>query len=273
MIAAALAVAPNGGRRTKADHPGVPMNAAELARDAAGAAEAGACMIHFHARDARGRHTLDADANVEAIRAIRAAAGERLIVQMTTEAVGFYRPAEQMAAVRAVRPEACSLALRELLPAAEDEPVFADFLGWLGSERIAPQFILYSADDAARLADLRRRGVIPGAGLAVLYVLGRYVADQRSRPADLLPLLGTEIPDLVDWMVCAFGPDEAACALASVALGGGARLGFENNLQLADGRTAANNAALIEQAAKALGGIGRSAMKVQDYREKLGRLF
>ena len=38
----AIAVAPNGGRRTKADHAAIPMSPAELARTAAECLEAGA---------------------------------------------------------------------------------------------------------------------------------------------------------------------------------------------------------------------------------------
>ena len=58
----AIAVAPNGGRKTKADHPALPLTPAELAATAAECLEAGAAMIHVHVRDANGRHLLDADA-------------------------------------------------------------------------------------------------------------------------------------------------------------------------------------------------------------------
>ena len=47
----AIAVAPNGARRTKADHPRLPMTPAEIAREAAAAREAGAAMLHLHIRD------------------------------------------------------------------------------------------------------------------------------------------------------------------------------------------------------------------------------
>lgn len=270
--AAAVAVAPNGGRRGKADHPALPVTAAELARCAAECAERGAAMIHLHVRDREGRHTLDAEAYRESIAAVRRAVGERLVVQMTTEAVGRYKPAEQIAAVRAVKAEAASLAVRELCPDASAEKDFAALLAWMHREKTAPQFILYSKDDAARLADLRRRGIVPGKGAAVLFVLGRYAAGQVSHPRDLLEFMPPN-PGFQDWMVCAFGPDEGACAVAAGALGGGARVGFENNFFLADGSRAASNADLVGQAVKGLAAIGRRAMTADTLRAKWGVLL
>jgi uncharacterized protein (DUF849 family) len=104
-------VAPNGARRTKADHVKVPITPAEIARDAASCAEAGASVLHVHVRAADGRHSLNPDLYRAAIEAVRAALGERLVIQITTEAVGRYTPAEQMRVVRELRPEAVSLAL------------------------------------------------------------------------------------------------------------------------------------------------------------------
>lgn len=58
-----IAVAPNGGGRTKQDHP-------ELARAACECLEAGASMIHVHIRNLDGTHLLDANAYRSAIAAI-----------------------------------------------------------------------------------------------------------------------------------------------------------------------------------------------------------
>jgi len=47
------------GRRTKSEHPKVPVTAGELARDAKRCFEAGAGAVHFHPRNAEGKETLD----------------------------------------------------------------------------------------------------------------------------------------------------------------------------------------------------------------------
>ncbi len=260
-----LANAPNGASRTKTDHPALPMTAEEIARTAAAIAEAGAAMIHVHVRDAQGRHLLDAEAYRDVTAAIRAAVGDRLIVQVTTEAGGRYQPPEQMRVIRELRPEAVSLAIRELIADEAAEPAAADFLAWARRERVMTQIILYDADEVRRYHGLKARGVIPSGNDFPLFVLGRYSAGQTSAPADLDPFLAaaTELglgdPSFADpWSMCAFGRHENACAAYAAAKGGHVRVGFENNLWLPDGTVAPDNAALVRLAAGAVTGAGRA---------------
>ena len=255
-----VGVAPNGARRTKADHPALPMTAAELAATAPAVRDAGAAMIHLHVRDESGGHTLDADTFRRAIDAVREAVGDDLVVQATSEAVGIYGPAEQMAMVRAVRPESVSLAARELAPTPADEAAFADFLSWLVEEGILPQYIIYTPAEHRRFEALCEAGVIPRRGRNILLALGHYTADRPSAASDLLGYTDGWDPDAADvttWFTCAFGARESACAIATAALGGHPRVGFENNLLLADGAVAPDNAALVRQVASAAALIGR----------------
>lgn len=264
--------APNGGRRGKADHPVLPMTAAELAETAAECLTAGAAMLHLHVRDRDGRHLLDADAYRLTLDAISARTGDRLVLQITTEALGLYTPAEQMAVTKAVRPEAASLALRELAPDTASEPEFAAFLLWLRQENITPQIILYSPEEALRLARMRERGMIPWQDVPVLYVLGRYSPGQLSRPGDLIAFLMSDAPRFGHWTTCAFGRHEAAAVTTGALLGGHVRVGFENNLQLPDGATAASNAALVGAVADILRHCGVSLLSAQELRESWAAL-
>jgi 3-keto-5-aminohexanoate cleavage enzyme len=264
----AVAVAPNGARRTKTDHPGLPITAAELARTAAECLEAGASMIHLHVRRPDGSHLLDPDAYRAATAAIRAEVGDRLVVQITSEAAGLYSPDQQMAVVRSVRPEAVSLALRELSQGDAAERSFIEFLDWIHRENILSQLILYTPDEASRLSKLLQSGNLPFDDLPVLYVLGRYSAGQRSRPADLLPFLAEGAPRFGSWMACAFGPDEIACVTAAALLGGDARVGFENNILLPDGSLAPSNAAAVAGAAEALRRCGRTIAGADELRRR-----
>ena len=240
-----IAVAPNGARKTKEDHPALPIEPRELAIEAASCIEKGAAMIHLHVRDARGGHSLDADGYRAAINAIRADVGQRIIIQVTSEAVGIYRPEEQMAMVREVRPEAVSLAIRELCPPGCDETEIAKFFAWVSSERIMPQYIMYSAEEVEQFLSLQNRGIIPDEHPFVLFVLGRYSKNQQSSPRDLLPFLGAGGDVAMEWSMCAFGAEEVRCALAAAALDGHCRVGFENNTLLPNGTTAPNNSALV----------------------------
>ena len=266
-----LMVSPTGARRTKTDHPSLPMTADEIGRAGADAADAGANAIHLHVRDREGKHSLDAGAYRAAMEAIERDAGAgRLLIQSTSEAFGVYEPAQQIAAIRALRPAAVSVAIREVVPDSEHEAPAADFFGWLEREQIGTQCIIYNVDELRYFYQLRRRGIIPGDRVTLMLVLGRYTTGAVSKPADLLPYLQALDPAQPHrWMVCAFGENEAGCVLTAAALGGDMRVGFENNLQLADGAIAANPAALVAQAA---GGVALMARRLANYGETCAAL-
>ena len=264
-----LAVAPNGGRKTKADHPGLPLTADELARTAAECLERGASMIHLHVRDAEGRHCLDPEAYRAVIARTCQEVGDRLVLQITSESLGRFSPAEQRASVLRTNPEAVSLALRELAPEPADEKDFGEFLGKLKQMRIWPQIILYTPAEAERLGAMVKQGLIPFDKLAVLYVLGRFALTRTAIPRDLLPFLAHDMPRFASWSVCAFGRREAACVTAGALLGGHGRVGFENNLVLPDGARAGSNAELIEAAARALEAVGLQTQTADGLREEI----
>lgn len=251
-----LCVAPNGARRGKADHPHLPITVAEIARDAAATSEAGAAMLHLHVRDRDGRHLLDADAYREAIAAVRREAGDDLLVQITTEAGGRYSPAQQMALVDELGPEALSVAVRELFAESADERAAASFLARQARRGTLVQHILYDVHDIGRFEALAGSGAIPLEGASQILVLGCYAAGQLSAPVELVPMLAARLVDTV-WMVCAFGLREAAAALTAAAVDGHARVGFENNLHLPDGIMAPDNSALVVTVASALSATGR----------------
>jgi len=269
-----LAVAPNGARKTRKDHPAVPISPRELAATAQAAQAAGAAMIHLHVRDAAQKHSLDAGAYREATAAVREAIGDKMVIQVTSEAVGIYSPQQQMAMVRELVPEAVSLAVREVIPDAGAEDEAREFLAWLVGEGILPQYILYAPEDVERFGRLQAEGVIPPGPAFLLFVLGRYTPGQRSLPNDLLPYL-TAIEDWPEaaklpWAICAFGPKETACVTAAAALGGHARVGFENNLFLPSGEVARDNAELVAAGAAAAAAFGRPLADAATARRLMG---
>lgn len=272
MSPGVLMAAPNGARKTKADHPNLPMTPDALAAETERCRTAGARAVHIHARDAAGAHSLDPALYAPFMdAAIEAAAGE-MVVQITTEAVGRYRPEAMIACVRTLKPQAVSIALRELFPGdPQDDAV--DLLRWAAGEGIGVQHILYDRADLDRLLALKATGAIPAGPTAVLFVLGRYATGQRASPSDLLGFFaGRDWPqaEIGPIFLCAFGAGEQACALAALALGAHARIGFENNDRLNDGSIADSTAALVKQTHDLLRAVGRAEATVDDAREALG---
>lgn len=264
-----ITVAPNGAYKQAEDHPALPLTAADLAQTAKRCLDAGAAMLHLHIRDAQGRHSLDVEGYRDALRAVRAAVGDAMVLQVTSEAARVYQAPAQMAMVQAVRPEAVSVGLRELDQPEIGEIGLAQFFGWLVRERTMTQVILYDLADLQRWKDLRKRGVIPDAPWFLLFVLGRYSADQISSPKDLVPFVHAH-DGVEPWAVCAFGATEHACITAAAAFGGHVRVGFENNLRLKDDSLAPNNEALVSQAAEAAACLARPLATAVEIRRRFG---
>ena len=261
-----ITVAPNGAYKQRTDHAALPMTSAELGQTAKQCLDAGAAMVHMHIRDAQGRHSLDVKGYRDAQQAVKAAVGDELIIQVTSEAARVYQAPEQIAMVTALKPEAVSVGVGSVDQPEIGEAGLSRFFGWLAQERVMTQVIVYDVTDLQRWQALRAQGVIPDAPWSLLFVLGRYSVGQTSEPKDLLPFVlahtGTE-----PWSMCAFGAGEHACATTAVALGGHARVGFENNLLLNNGQIAPDNAALVRQVADSARVLGRSLCTAQQARE------
>ncbi len=261
-----ITVAPNGAYKTKEQHPQVPLTAAELAVTAKQCLDAGAAMIHMHIRKPDGSHLLDAHTYKEATQAVRQAVGQELVVQITSEAAQVYQPHVQMQVVRDSEPEAVSIGLREIVRPDVPQADVQAFFSWLKQQQVMTQIILYDTADVQTWQSLRASGIIDDAPWFLLFVLGRYSAGQVSAPTDLLPFLHAH-DNAYPWAMCAFGPQEHACATAAATLGGHVRVGFENNLYLKDGSLAPDNAALVTQVAQAAEGLAMPLATAADVRE------
>ena len=237
-----LMVAPNGARRTKADHPALPMHPGEIAAEAAACQKAGAHALHLHVRDAKGRHSLDAGRYREAIAAVQEAA-PGLDIQITTEAVGIYSVDAQLETLQSVRPKEASVSVREIARAPDLAPRLYAFCAEAG---IVVQHILYSREDLALLLDWRAKGIVPKGPPSVLLVLGRYTPPAEADAQTLAAFVAALPGDIGPWMVCAFGKSEQARLVEAARMGGDLRLGFENNIARPDGTPAASTAANLQ---------------------------
>ncbi|MEM1376023.1 MAG: 3-keto-5-aminohexanoate cleavage protein [Pseudomonadota bacterium] len=254
-----IMVAPNGARRTKADHPNLPITESEIVDAVEAAWDAGAHAAHIHVRDEGGRHVLDARRYLSLISALRRRCGDALITQITTEAVDRYAPSQQRALVREVKPEAVSIALRELFSKSDEQHENYEFLQWAYEKHIAIQWIIYDQAELKLIAAMINAGVVPR-DAQLLFVLGRYSVGQRSQASDLLPFLTAVqlLPALAAtrWTVCAFGQGETECLATAVAFGGNARVGFENSILNADGSVAQSNAERVNAIVQLADGMG-----------------
>ncbi len=236
-----LMVAPNGARLTQADHPALPITLPEIIATARDCHAAGADGLHLHLRDADGGHLLDAGAYREAVQELTAQVPD-IAVQITTEAVGKYDPPHQRRVAMNAGASMVSASVRELCRDKKD--VTQAFYRDCANQDIAIQHILYDRDDAELLARTLPQDLLTAPDLQLLFVLGRYAADQNSDPQDLDPFLDwMKTQNLTpDWAVCAFGQGETESLVYAARCGGKCRVGFENARVHADGRVAKDNA-------------------------------
>lgn len=245
--------APNGARRTRADHPALPVTDDDMVETWRACSAAGADGLHLHIRDAKGLHLLDVDRYRALLDRLRPIAPEAYL-QVTSEAAGRYTAAEQQDMVRALRPDHVSVALREMVRTPDDWPAAARFYAWAAEAGVAIQHILYTPDETQTFITAVTDGHIPGVHHQIQLVIGTYAGDPP-----LMADLDTHVALMVaaeglsfDWMLCAFGPEETACLARAAQLGGKARVGFENSLHMADGTIAPDNAARVAEVARAV---------------------
>lgn len=244
----AIIVAPNGARKTQHDHPNLPMDQHSIIDEVLACRNAGAAMVHLHARDKQGRHSLEISDNQRLYEALKEQVGDSLLVQLTTEAVGQYLPEQQQALIKAIKPEAASFALRELIPNEQHLTSASRFFHWVAEQGIISQYILYDEHDLQNYLRWLSRGLLPPYHHHLLLVLGRYREGQLAHPQDLAPMLGSHLFELDHrWAVCAFGHFEHNCLTAAMLMGADVRVGFENNHYDNQGAIADNNAVLVTQ--------------------------
>lgn len=267
---AIIMAAPNGATKTKRDHPQLPITPDEIAAEAKRCLRSGASVFHMHVRDETGAHSLDPLHYEKALEAVHQKISDQMIVQITTEAAGVYETDAQIEVVRAIKPEAASLAVKEFVRAPEDLDTFAKFLNEVAALKVWPQFILYDPDDLKILKDLRAADKLPFAEPYLLFVLGRYTLGQVSEPSAVEPFREA-LQDFgpARWSLCAFGRTESICAKHALENGGDVRVGFENNMMLPDGQIARSTSELVSLAAESALVKGRVRLSATQIRSMI----
>jgi uncharacterized protein (DUF849 family) len=220
------------GNRPRSDHPAVPITAAELAEDAAGALAAGAQELHVHPRGPDGNDTVEPGPVAEAVRAIRAACpGTPLGVTTGLWTTGG--DAAQRLAFVADWDE-----LPDYVSANAAEPGFAELCELLTERGIGIEVGVWALDGAQTLIE---------AGIGPLRVLVETSDVNAAAEIDAaLVSGGLTAPQLHH------GSNQATWAVLDAALARGRdiRVGMEDTIVLPDGSLARDNAQLVAEAAR-----------------------
>jgi uncharacterized protein (DUF849 family) len=226
------------GRRSRAEHPAVPLTSAELAADARRALAAGAQELHVHPRAPDGRDTVEPEAVAATVRAIRAACPGTPL-GLTTGLWTTDGDAERRHAWVEAWLELPDYASVNLF-----EPGCAELCALLGERGVGIEAGVWAVADARRLLE---------SGLAPLRVLVEPsdggAADPVAAAAEIDELLvaaGVSAPQLHHGA----GPEAWTVLDAAVARGRDVRIGLEDTVVMPDGSRARDNAELVAEAAR-----------------------
>ena len=294
-----ISCAITGSIHTPSMSPHLPVTGEEIARSAIGAAEAGAAILHLHARDpANGRPSADPDHWAGFLPAIHA--GTDAVINMTTGGSAVMTLDQRLAAPLRFQPEMCSLNMGTmnfaLYPMAarikdwkhawerpfldnSDDLVFKNtprdighVLEVMGKERSARfEFECYDIGHLTMLQHFVLRGAVkPPFYLQFVFgVLGGMAAEPDTlthlkRTADRM--FGSDY----HFSVLAAGRAQIPMATMAAAMGGHVRVGLEDNLYIAKGVLAETNAQQVRLIRGIVEGLGREVATPAEARVLLG---
>lgn len=263
-----ITAAVNGAEVMRAQTPCVPYTPAEIATAALQAAEAGASIIHVHARHPDGTSTQDPATYQEIIARIREHAD--VIVQVSTGgAVGM--TAEERGAVLTLSPEMATLSTGTvnfgdgvfLNPPAMIE----HFAREMTARGVKPEIEVFDTGMVATALRLVEKGVLTGP-LHFDFVLGI----PGGIPGDLRNLLHLveAIPDDCTWTAAGIGRAQLPIATAALLLGGHVRVGLEDNIYYRRGELATGSAQLVARIVRLADELGRAIASPAEARQIIG---
>jgi uncharacterized protein (DUF849 family) len=294
-----ISCAITGSIHTPSMSPYLPITADQIAGQAIAAAEAGATVLHLHARDpGNGRPSADPAHWMAFLPRIKA--GCDAIVNMTTGGSAVMTLDQRLAAPMQVEPELCSLNMgtmnfalypmvgkrkdwihdwEEPFLRGTDDLVFKNtprdieaVLTRMGAQRGARfEFECYDVSHLYMLKHFEDRGMIraPVFVQFVMGVLGGIAAD----PAHLVHLKETAdrlFGGRYLWSVLAAGRQQMPMAAMAAGMGGHVRVGLEDNLYLSQGVLATSNASQVAKVRRIVEELGRVVATPDEARAMLG---
>lgn len=293
-----ISCAITGAIHTPSMSPHLPVTPDEIIASAIGAAEAGAAILHLHARDPEtGRPSQDPELFVPILREISAACDA--VVNITTGGSPHMAVAERFAPARRFQPELASLNMgsmnfglfqmlkrdreyrheweREHLERSVDlifRNTFGDIETIMRSGAEAGtrfEFECYDVAHLYNLAHFRDRGLIV-APLFIQLVCG-ILGGIGTDPEDIMHMRRTAerlFGDDYTWSIVGAGRAQMPLAALSVATGGNIRVGLEDSLWEGRGRLSTSNAAQVARAVQLVETMGLAPATPDEARVMLG---
>jgi 3-keto-5-aminohexanoate cleavage enzyme len=269
-----------GGIHGKEANPNLPEQPDEIVEQGIAAAEAGAAVLHVHARNPDGSNTMDPEIYGELHE--RLCAETDAIVQLTTGGSPRLSFDERINTVR-LAPEMCSLNMGLLNFFIRGEQVFFPnhrdgierFAHEIRERDVKPELEVYSAAMLEEVAHLLGLEILEPP-YAINFVLHTPTqGGTRGTPYNVVDMLTrlTDLPvpqDQLRVTVTSMGATQLPITTIAIAMGLNIRVGMEDNVLYRRGEPLENNAQLVERAVRIATELERPPATPEQARELLG---
>ena len=252
----------SGGKWTPADSPYVPMTPEEIVEDAVKSFEAGATMLHLHARTEEGTPTFDPEYFKRIIEPLR----ERcpgVIIQMST---GFMegKVKEKLEPLMELRPDLASFNLKG---SDEETLLMAEIMD---KYNVKPTVECFNDEMMQKLHDLIEKGVIKTPVFVEFVFDLEDTVQSTKEKIDKLLYLASRLPEGAVWSQTRGRKDQPVLQAVTAAIGGQVRSGLEDNLFNVNEDYVKSSHELIEEAVKISKSMGREIADTATARKMLG---
>ena len=274
-----ITCAVSGAVANKQQCAGIPYTPEEYAKEVRRARDAGATMVHIHARTPDGTPTVEVEHYRAITQAILAETPD-IIVNYSTGWVGLPM-AERVSHITDLKPEIGALNMGSMNYAKYSakrkgfvfnfvfENDFDDIIFLLRKMQdagVKPECECFDVGHVESVEPLLDLGVLSS---PVQFSLIHGVLGGISATARNLAHMASVVPEGGTWGVIAISREQWTMVGAAAALGGNVRVGFEDNFYLPSGEMASSNGELVEAAAQLVRLSGRRVAEPAEARRLL----
>ena len=265
-----------GGATNRSHCPYIPYTPVELAEEAKRAVDAGACIIHIHAREDNGVPSWRPEVFAAIQREVRKLCPD-VIINWSTGAIGL-SVAERTAHLPLTKAEMAAFNMGSMNYAIFSESkkkflwkavfensfdTMSEIVSIMKENDVCPEMECFDTGHIRNAEPLRAMGLIPDNACysLVMGVLGGIPAT----PENLIHQ-SKQVPEGASWQSIVIGRAQWKLTAQAAILGGNIRVGLEDNFYLPNGEMAKSNGELIEQAAQLARIVGREPATIAEAR-------
>jgi 3-keto-5-aminohexanoate cleavage enzyme len=275
VITAAL----TGALTTRRQCEYIPYTPVEIAEEAKRCADAGAAVVHIHAREDDGLPSFKVSKYAEIMAEVRKRSD--VVINFSTGAVGIPMAA-RVGHIHQLRPEIGALNMGSMnyaIYSRSKKQFYFDFvfsnpfkdisylLDKMNDAGVKPELEVFDNGHIGNTRPLLHQGLLkpPLDFSLVMGVLGGIPATTKA-----LVFQAESLPPGSTWKLVGISQEQWPMIGATLSLGGNVRVGLEDNFYLPDGEMARGSSYLVEKAAQMCNAARRPVATVAEAREYLG---